>query len=298
MSRRPLRPALVLLLLGLLTATVLGVTAGFASRKDDVPTLQKKLAECRQQFAYDREAVGVLGTWLDLTKKHKMIFLGNADFGPIIVTIAQARDFYILKYVTGKSTRAELAKALGELAKRAAASIRAVTELLTDARDARDATGLRCKKLQEQLQQAQGGGGGGSGPTFTVQPVKPTDVKNTHQGELTIDATGKSAHFESRSGARVKVDYSWEVPQTITPGKSVSITLHVQILSVTPDQPILDQMNALAPDFAQALQARWPDTPSATKTYTVPISEGYKGSSELTITIGFVSSSVTYRYKK
>jgi hypothetical protein len=125
-------------------------------------------------------------------------------------------------------------------------------------------------------------------------------MKNTHQGELTIDAGGKSAHFDNSksSGAHWQVEYSWTVPATIAPGKSYQLTLHETITGVQPNQPLGDQMNALAPDFAQAIQAHWPEAPDASKTFTVPVSASQSSSSDYTITIGFISSSVTYHYKK
>src|SRR4029079_15140484 len=51
-------------------------------------------------------------------------------------------------------------------------------------------------------------------------------VTNTHAGELTIDAAGRSAHCKASSGAIWQSNYSWAVPATITPGKGIQITLH------------------------------------------------------------------------
>ena len=64
-----------------------------------------------------------------------------------------------------------------------------------------------------------------------------------------------------------------------------------------PSQPLGDQTNAIAPDFAQAIQAHWPDAPDASKTFTVPVSAGTSASSDYTIRIGFVSSTITYHYR-
>ena len=64
-----------------------------------------------------------------------------------------------------------------------------------------------------------------------------------------------------------------------------------------PEQPLSDQINVLAPDFAQALNIKYPSPGGGSKTYTFPISASYRGTKELKITIGFVSSSVEYTYR-
>ena len=99
-------------------------------------------------------------------------------------------------------------------------------------------------------------------------------------------------------GGAWKVDYSWKVPQTVTPGKSIEITIGIKFESVNPSQPLGMQISALAPDFAQAVQAHWPDSPTVSKTYTVPIAADQKDSSDVAMTIGFVSSGVVYHYRK
>jgi hypothetical protein len=288
----------LLLLLGALTATVFGVAAGHASRKDDIPTLKRKLAACRQDVALDREAIDYAERLYVLAKQHKVVLISNPS-GPLIITFAEIRDYYILQYVTGRITKAQLAASLHSAALTAAKTLKLLTAAIGKARDERDADQNRCAKLAQELSAAQGGGGGGGGgATLSLQPVATNDVTNTHQSELTINAAGKSAHFDNSkgSGAHWQVDYSWEIPQTITPGKSYTLSLHDTILGVQPDQPLGDQINALAPGFAQAIQAHWPDNKDVSKTFTVPVSAGT--GSDYSITIGFVSSGVTYRYKK
>src|SRR6187549_509030 len=44
--------------------------------------------------------------------------------------------------------------------------------------------------------------------SFTLDASR-TKVTNTHQGELTIDAAGRKAHFKASSGAIWESDYSW-----------------------------------------------------------------------------------------
>jgi hypothetical protein len=245
-------------------------------------------------------AIGRAEAFVALARKNKLVYLGNSPFGPVIVSVDQVRDSIIIRYVAGQINKVKFANDLHLLGIRAAATLKAITALLKEDINDRDETEDRCAKLAQQLKQAQAGGGGGGGSTFTRQSPSPSDVSNTHQTELTIDPSGMSAHFDNSKsgGATWKIDYSWEVPQTITPGKSFTITLHEKFLSVSPDQPLGDQMNALAPDFAQAIQAHWPDNPDVSKTFTVPLAADQKDSSEITITIGFVSSSVQYHYRK
>jgi hypothetical protein len=277
--------------------------SGGAARvaKDDVLTLQKKLAACRQEVADDREAIGYAESFLALAKRNRLVAVSAFGGTPIFVTVAAVRDALILRYVTGEITKAQLATKLHQLALQAAATLKKLTALIAEAHDARDADEGRCAKLAEQLNQAQSGGGGGGGGggtvTFTLQPGL-TEVKNTHQSELTIDPAGRKAHFVASSGAIWKSDYSWKVPTTITPGKSIQITIEDKILSIVPDQPLTDYMSAFAPDFAQQIQSHWPDNPDVSKTYTVPIAADQKDSSDIAITIGFISSGVTYHYKK
>jgi hypothetical protein len=266
---------------------------------DDIPTLQKKLAECRQDVAFDRQAIDYAESLAALAKRKQIVVISAGNNGPLILTFADVRDAMILNYVTGRITKAELASRLHSFALTAAKTLKTLKGLIDKARDERDEDQNRCAKLAQELRDAQNGGGGGGGVTFSLQSGL-TKMTNTHQSELTIDPSGMSAHLDnSKSGGAVwKIDYSWEVPRTITPGKSYTITLHDKILSVTPDQPLGDQINALAPDFAQAIQAHWPEKPDVSKTFTVPLAASQKDSGDIAITIGFVSSGVTYHYRK
>ena len=60
------------------------------------------------------------------------------------------------------------------------------------------------------------------------------------------------------------------------PGKSASVTLSLKAESVEPSQPLLVQMGARAPDFRQDLSINYPSPAQASKTYTIPLSAGYK----------------------
>jgi hypothetical protein len=67
---------------------------------------------------------------------------------------------------------------------------------------------------------------------------------------------------------------------------------------VNPSQPLGFQITAFMPDFAQAVQAHWPETPSASKTFTIPVAADQKDSQEIVVTIGVLSGSVQYHYRK
>jgi hypothetical protein len=136
-----------------------------------------------------------------------------------------------------------------------------------------------------------------SGANFSLNPAK-TQVTNTHQTELTIDAAGHSAHFDNSKsgGAHWQADYSWTIPSTLTTGKSATASIKDSILAVQPEQSLRDYMNIRGPDFAKQLIVDHPSPGTGTLNVTFPISAGYASSKELTITIEFISSSVVYHY--
>jgi len=127
-----------------------------------------------------------------------------------------------------------------------------------------------------------------------------TVVTNTHQRELTIDPAGQSAHFDNRGmgGASWQTNYKWTVPETLVAGEETSVIIGAEILGVQPRQSISDGINVLAPDFAKQVIARYPDNPSVSEKYPLTISAGYRDANELKITVGFVSSSVVYTYRR
>ena len=67
---------------------------------------------------------------------------------------------------------------------------------------------------------------------------------------------------------------------------------------MNPVQPWLVGIGALVPNFAQQLTAHYPDQPSASKTYTVPIAADQKTAQEITITVGVLSAQVVYHYER
>ena len=143
-----------------------------------------------------------------------------------------------------------------------------------------------------------------SAGSFVLDP-KLTEVKNPNAPQLTIDATGGTADWNhtgqyggAGNGGDWEVKYTYKVPGTLIAGKAASITLGLAVTNENPVQPNGFQISALAPDFAQALNINYPTQASGSKTYTVPISAGYKDVKEIVITIGFVSANVVYHYKR
>jgi hypothetical protein len=132
-----------------------------------------------------------------------------------------------------------------------------------------------------------------------------TKVTNPNAPELTIDAAGGKAVWDhtgpyggAGKGGEWKVTYTWQVPRTLTPGKSASVTLSLKADSVEPSQPLLVQMSARAPDFRQDLSINYPSPAQAAKTYTMPLSAGYKDFKDLVVIVSVVSAEVTYTYHR
>lgn len=132
--------------------------------------------------------------------------------------------------------------------------------------------------------------------TFTLAASK---VTNVNQRELKIDAAGGKATLDHCcDGGAWKTDYTWKVPKTITAGKASSITLGIKLYDVKPSQPNSDQISAVAPDFRQDLPIRYPDTPSATKTYSMPLAASQAGQKEIFVYVGFPNGEVRYTYRR
>jgi hypothetical protein len=125
-----------------------------------------------------------------------------------------------------------------------------------------------------------------------------TKVSNTHPQELTIDAAaGMGVVQHCCDGGGWNINFTFKVRQTLTPGTNAQVTAGIQIFNVKPDQPLAMQMSVLAPDFAQALSINYPHPSSGSKTFQIPVSASYSSAKELTIQVGFYSSTVTYTYR-
>jgi hypothetical protein len=143
----------------------------------------------------------------------------------------------------------------------------------------------------------------GSAASFSLDPKK-TEIKNPNAPELTISdgAGGKAVdnHTGPNGGAGHggdwKTTYTWHVPTALIPGKSAEIIMGISIADVSPSQQLTSQMNALAPNFAQAFQIVYPGQSSGSKTFAYPFAEDEKDSPEVLVTVGMLSAQVVYHY--
>lgn len=81
-------------------------------------------------------------------------------------------------------------------------------------------------------------------------------------------------------------------------GKSFSLSLALVVTDVVPVQPLLIEFGARAPDFVGRASAHYPSPPSDSKTFSVPLSAGYKDFKEIVIIVGINSAEVTYVYRR
>ena len=140
--------------------------------------------------------------------------------------------------------------------------------------------------------------------SFTLVPSL-TEVKNPNAPELTIKAAGGTAVWDhtgqyggAGKGGEWRVDFTFKVPQTLTPGKSSSLTLGLQVSNVQPQQPLLLQIGARAPDFKRIVDVHYPNPAGASKTFAIPVSAGYKDFKELLVIVDVVSAEVIYHYRR
>ncbi len=175
----------------------------------------------------------------------------------------------------------------------------------TMVRKARSTQGLllstappRCKKSSKPQQPPRPAAG-----SFVLTSTK---VTNPSAPEFKIDAAGGKALWNhtgqfggAGKGGEWKVDYTYKVPQTLVAGKSYTLTLALVITNVLPVQPLLVEFGARAPDFLGRASANYPNPPSDTKTFTVPLSAGYKDFKEIVIVVAFNSiDEVSYTYRR
>jgi hypothetical protein len=148
------------------------------------------------------------------------------------------------------------------------------------------------------------GGGGGSGSSAVTYSLVPgdTQVKDAQGSRLTVSGMTADYQTQPSDGAQWHAHYSWKVPGTLVAGRKVSgaIMIADTISNVSPDQDLSDQINALAPDFAQAVPVQYQKgsgSASASMTYDYTLAADTTAP-DFYITIGFVSSSVVYHYHR
>ena len=127
-------------------------------------------------------------------------------------------------------------------------------------------------------------------------------VTNPNAKELTINATGGTALWDHpRDGGAWKVEFTFTVPRTLTPGKSFALTLGIKVDRQEPNNPNSYGMSARAPDFAQSLNITAPATMQAAKTFTVPFSASFQAATDIKdvyIVIDIVNAEVTFTYHR
>ncbi len=90
------------------------------------------------------------------------------------------------------------------------------------------------------------------------------------------------------------MDFTFKVPQTLTPGKSSSLTLGLTVSNVRPEQPILFQVGARAPILSRWSTSTIPNPAGASRTFAIPISVSYKDVKELWVIADVVSAEVIH----
>jgi hypothetical protein len=319
MLRRPPRIVRALLVLTVLAVAVFGASGGFASShkpgSSAPPTSSSQPNAPAETIQKCLKTLAGLQAQLNHFKKlrkdalEKRIYLytiarvsGNPIF--VAVSVAEFKSLVTAELLAGDLSPKQLLQLIREMREMTVDNLQALGEYIASF----NADAAKQKKHCDALRQ----GGTTTTPkpppppaagTFTLRPAL-TEVKNPNANELHIDTAGTAVddHTGPNGGAgkggEWKVKYSWEVPQTLTPGKTSKLTIGLEFESVNPSQPLGMQIGALAPDFVGAVQAHWPDTPSSSKTYDVLIHESQKDSPDIAVTIGMLSANVIYHYRK
>jgi hypothetical protein len=131
--------------------------------------------------------------------------------------------------------------------------------------------------------------------TFVLASHK---ITNYAPNEFKVNPGGSATWDHCCDGGKWKIEYTWKVPTTLTAGKSSTIAMSLEVVTVEPRQPLLVQMSALHPDFRQDLATQYPDQPSASKSYQVPLSAGYAGSKQpIQVWISLGNAQIAYTYR-
>jgi hypothetical protein len=322
MARRQLRRILLVLsVLGLLAAAGFGVSAGLASNhRSSSPASAGSKQRPNARAETIQQCLATLGSLKarasalrklrqDVVARRTYLYtVGHFEGHSLFVPISVSEFAYFLteELTLGAITPRQVVQAVQTMKQMTAHNLVALNGYIGVADSAVQRQRAHCASL------------GGTTTTTTPKPPPPppaagtftlqpslTKVSNPNSNELTIDATAGTAFDDhtgknggAGNGGDWQVDYSWKVPQTITPGKTTQITIGLSFKSVNPSQPLGFQITAFMPDFAQAVQAHWPETPSASKTFTIPVAADQKDSSEIVVTIGVLSAGVQYHYRK
>jgi hypothetical protein len=321
MPRRPLRPLLLaLLLLAVLAAGVFGVSAGLASSpRSSTPASAtsrhqpnapaETIQQCLKKLASIQAAANRMRKLRQdvLAKRTYLYTVGRLSGENLFVPVSALEFKYFLtqELLLGGISTSQLVRLTREIRQMTAENLRQLERWISTYNHDAQAQKKHCDALRQ-----------GTKPPPPKPPAPPTqagsfalvgsltEVKNPNAPEVTIDAAGGKAVWDhtgkfggAGKGGEWKAEYTFELPQTLTPGKSSSVTLGIKVSNVQPEQPNSYQITALAPDFAQALNLSYPNPAEISKTFTIPISASLKDANEITITIGVVSAQVIYHYR-
>lgn len=285
-------------------------TAPASARSQDRPNAPAEtIQQCLKKLVSIQEAANRMEKLRKdvLAKRTYLYTIGRLEGQSIFVPVSALEFKYFLtqELSLGGISPSQLVRLVREVRQMTAENLRQLEEWISDANDKAQKQKKHCDALRR--------GGTTTTPkppppppagTFTLRPAL-TDVKNPNANELTINAIAGTAvndHTGPNGGAgkggEWKTNYSWKVPQTITPGKTSQITIGLEIGSVNPSQPLLQQIGAFAPDFVGAVDAHYPDRPKASKTFDYDVRESQSASSDIAVTIGMLSATVTYHYRK
>ncbi len=256
-----------------------------------------KISDCLQTLKGFKEALADVQNLLSRKGENAVILFTGRDGYTTYVSVRQATDFFTLQYLAGELTLAEYKAALAYVGRKLVASRRHLRDILGNLEDILNRTQKRCNALKGQAQpkpkpKPQPPTQAGS---FTLVGVTKDDVKNPNAVELTIDAPAMKAtddHPASLGGGQWLVEFTWKLPQTLTPGKTSSVTLGIKVES-NPGQNTFGLI-VLAPGLAQQLLGK--DSVTQMYEFTVPV--GNKDAKDLTITIRVLSAEVIYHYRR
>ena len=150
-----------------------------------------------------------------------------------------------------------------------------------------------------------------AGVTFTLVGSPKCATGETHVGQgcfrnvqgdkLTVGSasTSGSADYSSKpseGGAQWKDHFTWHVPQKIVAGTKIAggIQLAITVSNVQPEQPLSQGIKGFAPGFAEQIIANYPAAATASKSFDYTLFAS--ATSGFTITIEFMSSTLTYHY--
>jgi hypothetical protein len=290
-SRYGRRWSAVLGLLVALSALALGplfVSASPAVLPQRRPA--ESLAACLASLQALRKDRTYLTNVLQRAHSREVFVLSAKEFYfmPLPIDRADAQEFLLTQLHDGKITGRQVVVALRELSKQTQAGIAGLGVMLQDVEHSIYQKGHQCQALHRPA----------TGPAAFHLVPRLTTISNPNSRELTIDAAaGRGVVKHCCDGGGWNITFAFKVPPTLTPGKTAHVTLGMRISNVRPEQPLLMQITALAPGFAQAFSIDYPHPTSGSKTFALPVLASSSSAKELTIQIGFDSASVTYTYR-